>query len=77
MPQSFTSIVSSSPLGFLITGPITAWDPISRLLTIDGRRLWVAPTVAVGGVLDGALVTASGNQEDSSARWMVTDFAFD
>ena len=55
---------------------ITAWDPARRRLRIDGRRLWVAPTVAVFGVLDGTLVTASGHQEDPSARWMVTDFAF-
>jgi hypothetical protein len=77
MPRSFTSIVSSTPLRFLITGSIAAWDPARRRLKIDGRRLWVAPTVAVFGVLDGALVTASGHQDDSSARWMVTDFAFD
>jgi hypothetical protein len=76
MPQSFTSIVSSSPLGFLITGPINAWDPITRLLTIGGRRLRVAPRVTVVGGL-GTMVTASGHQEDSSARWIVTDLVFD
>jgi hypothetical protein len=76
MPQSFTSIVSSTPLRFLMTGPITAWDPISRLLTIGGRRLRVAPMVSVVGAL-GTLVTASGHQEDSSARWMVTQLTRD
>ena len=77
MPRSFTSVVSSQPLRFLITGSIAAWDPVRRRLKIDGRRLWVAPTVAVVGVANGALVTASGHQDPPSARWIVTDFAFD
>ena len=77
MPRSFTSVVSSQPLRFLITGSIAAWDPVRRRLKIDGRRLWVAPTVAVVGVTNGALVTASGHQDPPSARWIVTDFAFD
>jgi hypothetical protein len=64
MPSSsFTSVVFSKPLRFLITGSITAWDPVGRRLRIDGRRLWVAPTVAVVGVANGVLV-------------IVTDFAF-
>jgi hypothetical protein len=77
MTRSFTSLVSSKPLRFLITGPISAWDPLSRRLTIDGRRLRVSPMVSVVGVLDGAIVTASGHQDDSSARWIVTNLAFD
>ena len=77
MPRSFTSVVSSQPLRFLITGSIAAWDPVRRRLKIDGRRLWVAPTVVVVGVTNGALVTASGHQDPPSARWIVTDFAFD
>ena len=77
MPRSFTSIVSSMPLRFLITGSISAWDPGRRRMRIDGRRLWVAPAVEVFGVADGVLVTASGHQDQPSARWMVTDFAFD
>jgi hypothetical protein len=75
MPSSFTSIVSSKPLRFLITGPISAWDPVKRRLRIDGRRLWVAPTVTVGGVANGVLVTATGHQGDPGIRWIVTDFA--
>ena len=77
MPRSFTSIVSSKPLRFLTTGSIAAWDPIRRRLKIDGRRLWVAPTASVLGVANGALVTASGHQDNPGARWIVTDFAFD
>jgi hypothetical protein len=77
MPRSFTSVVSSKPLRFLITGSIAAWDPVRRRLKIDGRRLWVAPTVAVFAVANGALVTASGHQDHPSARWIVTDFTFD
>jgi hypothetical protein len=76
MPLSFTSIVCSKPLRFLITGPITAWDPVRRRLSIDGRRLRVAPTVVVGGVANGILVTASGHQGDPGTPWVVTDFAF-
>ena len=76
MSPSFTSIVSSKPLRFLMTGSITAWDPVRRRLKIDGRRLWVAPTVAVGGVANGALVTASGHQEDVTGRWIVTQLTF-
>lgn len=77
MPRSFTSVVSSTPLRFLITGRIAAWDPVQRRLKIDGRRLWMAPTVAVLGLANGVLVTASGHQDLPSARWIVTDFAFD
>ena len=76
MPRSFTSIVSSQPLRFLITGSIAAWDPARRRLSIDGRRLWVAPTVAVGGVANGVLVTVTGHQGDPGTPWIVTDFAF-
>jgi hypothetical protein len=76
MPRSFTSIVCSKPLRFLITGPINAWDPIRRRLRIDGRRLWVAPSVAVDGVANGILVTASGHRGDPGTRWIVTDFTF-
>jgi hypothetical protein len=77
MPRSFTSIVSSTPLRFLITGSIAAWDPVRRRLKIGGRRLWVVPAVSIFRVANGALVTASGHQEHPSARWMVTNFAFD
>jgi hypothetical protein len=77
MTRSFTSVVSSKPLRFLITGSIAAWDPVRCRLKIDGRRLWVAPTVAVGGVANGALVTASGHQEDVTARWVVTQLTWD
>jgi hypothetical protein len=77
MPRSFTSVVSSKPLRFLITGSIRSWDPIRRRLKIDGRRLWVAPTVELVGVANGVLVTASGHQDRPSARWIVTGFAFD
>jgi hypothetical protein len=77
MTRSFTSLVSSKPLQFLTTGPISAWDPLSRRLTIGGHLLWVAPMVSVLGVADGTLVTAIGHEDDSSARWIVTDLAFD
>jgi hypothetical protein len=77
MLRSFTSVVSSKPLRFLITGSVAAWDPLRRRLKIDGRRLWVAPTTAVSGVANGILVTASGHQDPSNARWVVTGFAFD
>jgi hypothetical protein len=74
MSRSFTSVVSSNPLRFLITGSIAAWDPVRRRLKIDGRRLWVAPTVAILGIVNGAMVTAIGHQEDLTARWIVTRF---
>jgi hypothetical protein len=45
MPRLFTSIVSSKPLRFLITGSITAWDPVRHRLRIDGRRLPMLPPV--------------------------------
>jgi hypothetical protein len=77
MPRAFTSIVSSTPVRFLITGSIAAWDPVAREMKIGEHRLLVAPAVSVFGVADGALVTASGHQEHPSARWVVTDFAFD
>jgi hypothetical protein len=77
MARSFTSVIASTPAQFLITGSVAAWDPARRRLKIDGRRLWVAPAVAVAGVADGVLVTASGHQDRPSARWIVTGFAFD
>jgi hypothetical protein len=77
MARSFTSVIASTPAQFLITGSVAAWDPARRRLKIDGRRLWVAPAVAVAGVANGVLVTASGHQDRPSARWIVTGFAFD
>ena len=77
MTRSFTSVVSSNPLRFLITGSIAAWDPVRRRLKIDGRRLWVAPAVEVVGIAIGALVTAIGHQEDVTARWIATQLTFD
>ncbi len=52
-------------------GPITAWDPITRLLTIGGRVCRGGPLVSVFGA-PGTLVMASGHQEDSSVRWIGT-----
>ena len=77
MARSFTSLIASTPAQFLITGPVAAWDPVQRRLKIDGRRLRVAPGVAVAGVANGVLATASGHQDPQSARWIVTDFAID
>jgi hypothetical protein len=77
MTRSFTSVLSSQPLRFLITGSIAAWDPVRRRLKIGGRRLWVAPAVSIFRVANGAMVTAGGHQAHPSARWIVTGFAFD
>ena len=77
MARSFTSLIASTPAQFLITGPVAAWDPVQRRLKIDGRRLWVAPAVAVAGVANGVLVTASGHQAFPGSQWIVTDFAID
>ena len=77
MARSFTSVVASTPPQFLITGSVAAWDPVRRRLKIDGRRLWVAPAVAVAGVANGVLVTASGHQVLPGPRWIVTDFTID
>ena len=54
MSGSFTSVVSSKPLRFLITGCIDAWDPVTRELRIDHDQLWVAPGVSVMGLRAGA-----------------------
>ena len=60
-------------LRFSILGTIVTWDSFGRWLRIGERNFWVAPSVAVAGLAPGARVTASGHQEDRTARWIVTD----
>jgi hypothetical protein len=42
--------VDSEPLRFLIAGTITAWDPKTCLLRVDGHELWVAPDISAAHV---------------------------
>ena len=60
--------VDSEPLRFLIAGTITAWDPKTRLLRVDGHELWVAPDVSAAHVANRARGTASYHAEPSGRR---------
>jgi hypothetical protein len=64
-------------LQFSIAGTIVTWDSFGRWLRIGERNFWVAPSVSVAGLAPGARVTASGHQEDLTARWIVTDLTLD
>ena len=77
MSRSFTSVVSSKPLRFLITGCIDAWDPVTRELRIDHDQLWVAPGVSVMGLRAGVCLTALGYQEDLTGRRIMTELTLD
>jgi hypothetical protein len=73
MTTPFPSPTAPEPLRFSILGTIVTWDSFGRWLRIGERNFWVAPSVAVTGLAPGARVTASGHQEDLTARWIVTD----
>jgi hypothetical protein len=67
-----TSFPSSTDLRFSIAGLIASWDPFGRWLRIGVRNFWLAPGVSVAGLAPGASVTATGHQDDTTARWIVT-----
>jgi len=60
------------PLRFSLTGTVATWDALGSWLRIVERNLWVAPGVEIAGLEPGATVTATGYQEDLTARWIVT-----
>ena len=60
--------VDSEPLRFLIAGTITAWDPKTRLLRVDGHELWVAPDISAAHVAKGARGAAACHEERSGRR---------
>jgi hypothetical protein len=64
-------------LQFSIAGTVDTWDAFGRWLRIGARTVWVAPSVSVAGLTPGARVTASGHQEEPTARWIVTDLTLD
>jgi hypothetical protein len=65
-------LVLPDPRCFVIDGLIATWDSVGRVLRIGEYTLSVAPGVSVAGLIPGAKVTASGHQEDLTARWIVT-----
>jgi hypothetical protein len=67
------SAPDSELLRFSILGTIVTWDSFGRWLRIGERNFWLAPSVSVTGLAPGTRVTASGYQDDLSARWIVTD----
>jgi hypothetical protein len=72
-----TTVFPSPPvpesLQFSIAGTIVTWDSFGRWLRIGERNFWVAPSVSVAGLAPRVRVTASGYQDDRTARWIVTD----
>jgi hypothetical protein len=77
MTTPFPSPTAPDPLPFSITGTIATWEPIGRWLSIAERHCWVAPGVAVAGLIPGAVVTASGHQDHWTGRWIVTKLTLD
>jgi hypothetical protein len=73
MTIPFPSPTPAESLRFSVLGTIVTWDSFGRWLRIGERNFWLAPGVSVIGLIPGARVTASGHQEDLTARWIVTD----
>jgi hypothetical protein len=71
------SALRDPPRSFSIAGTIVTWDAVGRWFRIGERTLWVAPSVSVAGLAPGVRVTASGHQEDRTARWIVTNLRLD
>ena len=70
-----TDVMTDSPphtRAFVINGEILAWDPLRRELQIGTHRVSVAPSVPVAKLTCGVTVTASGQEDRLSARWIVT-----
>ena len=61
---------------FLITGIVSALDPLTRVLHIGGHQLWVPPEISLATVAIGARSTASGHEEPSG-RLVVTQLTLD
>ena len=57
---------------FTIAGRVDGWEPRERKLRIGARILWVAATLRIFGLEDGAKIVVSGHEEDAGARWIVT-----
>ena len=68
--------VDRESLRFLIAGTITAWDPKTRLLRVDGHELWVVPDISAAHVAKGARGTAACHEEPSGRR-VVTRLTLD
>jgi hypothetical protein len=62
---------------FVIKGEILTWDPLRRELQIGAHLVSVAPSVPVVKLKYGMKVTVFGQEDRLSARWIVTEFAFD
>lgn len=77
MMTPFPSPPGPEALQFSITGTIATWDPGGRWLRIGTRNFWLAPGVSVAGLVPGSGVTASGHQDDLTARWIVTQVTLD
>jgi hypothetical protein len=65
-----------NPLRFLISGKVSAWNPVTRLLHIGECEFWVSPEVLPANVAVGARFAASGYEEPSGRR-VVTRFTLD
>ena len=75
-----TDVMTDSPpntQAFVINGEVLAWDPLKRELQIGTHRVSVAPSVPVVKLKCGVTVRVFGQEDRLSARWIVTDLAFD
>ena len=72
MTTPFPSPTDPAARQFFATGAVAHWEPVGRWLRIGERHCWVAPGVAVAGLIEGRRITASGYQDDLTARWVVT-----
>ena len=70
-----TDVMSDCPphtQPFVINGEILAWNPLRRELQIGTHLVSLAPSVSVAKLTCGVTVTASGQEDRLSARWIVT-----
>ena len=59
---------------FVLVGPVTSWDPITRVLWVGGQRLHVPPSVPVQLLTDQLSVTIVGHRPRAGAEpWSVTE----
>ena len=50
---------------FALAGRVRSWDPITRLLCVEGQRLVIPPGIDIPALIVGECVTISGQQGPS------------
>ena len=71
-PMPMPSDPGPIPREFHVTGYVSTWDPVSRVLQIVGKRFHVVPEVSVHGVEYGTRLTVIGYEDPWLLRSIVT-----